>query len=210
MSSAKDGTMIILSSPSGAGKTTLVKKISSIDNFVVSISHTTRTPRTNEINGEDYIFVTKEKFNQLIKNEEFLEYAEVFKNFYGSGKYKVYENLNKGKNVVFDIDWQGTEQIREKNINYKIITFFILPPSKKILLERLKKRDSKDDEIINERMKQFEKDLLHWKNYYYVVINDELEKCYNQINSIINSSFNNEKIKYNQDNIEKHINRLLQ
>tara|TARA_B100001250_G_scaffold367121_1_gene348961 strand:+ start:323 stop:955 length:633 start_codon:yes stop_codon:yes gene_type:complete len=210
MSSAKDGTMIILSSPSGAGKTTLVKKISSIDNFVVSISHTTRTPRTNEINGEDYIFVTKEKFNQLIKNEEFLEYAEVFKNFYGSGKYKVYENLNKGKNVVFDIDWQGTEQIREKNINYKIITFFILPPSKKILLERLKKRDSKDDEIVNERMKQFEKDLLHWKNYDYVVINDELEKCYNQINSIINSSFNNEKIKYNQDNIEKHINRLLQ
>ena len=210
MSSAKDGTMIILSSPSGAGKTTLVKKISSIDNFVVSISHTTRTPRTNEINGKDYIFVTKEKFNQLIKNKEFLEYAEVFKNFYGSGKNKVYENLNEGKNVVFDIDWQGAEQIRKKNINYKIITFFILPPSKKILLERLKKRDSKDDEIVNERMKQFEKDLLHWKNYDYVVINDELEKCYNQINSIINSSFNNEKIKYNQDNIEKHINRLLQ
>ena len=210
MSSAKDGTMIILSSPSGAGKTTLVKKISSRDNFIVSISHTTRTPRTNEINGEDYIFVTKEKFNQLIKNEEFLEYAEVFKNFYGSGKNKVYENLNEGKNVVFDIDWQGAEQIRKKNINYKIITFFILPPSKKILLERLKKRDSKDEKIVNERMKQFEKDLLHWKNYDYVVINDELEKCYNQINSIINSSFNNEKIKYNQDNIEKHINRLLQ
>ena len=210
MSSAKDGTMIILSSPSGAGKTTLVKKISSIDNFVVSISHTTRTPRTNEINGEDYIFVTKEKFNQLIKNEEFLEYAEVFKNFYGSGKNKVYENLNEGKNVVFDIDWQGAEQIRKKNINYKIITFFILPPSKKILLERLKKRDSKDEEIVNERMKQFEKDLLHWKNYDYVVINDDLEKCYNQINSIINSSFNNVKIQYNSDNIEKHINQLLQ
>ncbi len=210
MSSAKDGTMIILSSPSGAGKTTLVKKISSIGNFVVSVSHTTRTPRTNEINGEDYIFVTKEKFNQLIKNEEFLEYAEVFKNFYGSGKKKVYENLNEGKNVVFDIDWQGAEQIRKKNINYKIITFFILPPSKKILLERLKKRDSKDEEIINERMKQFEKDLLHWKNYDYVVINDDLEKCYNQINSIINSSFNNKKIKYNPDNIEKHINQLLQ
>ena len=210
MSSAKDGTMIILSSPSGAGKTTLVKKISSINNFVVSISHTTRTPRTNEINGEDYIFVTKEKFNQLIKNEEFLEYAEVFKNFYGSGKKKVYENLNEGKNVVFDIDWQGAEQIREKNINYKIITFFILPPSKKILLERLKKRDSKDEKIINERMKQFEKDLLHWKNYDYVVINDDLEKCYNQINSIINSSFNNEKIKYNADNIKNHINQLLQ
>ena len=210
MSSVKDGTMIILSSPSGAGKTTLVKKISSINNFVVSISHTTRTPRTNEINGEDYIFVTKEKFNQLIKNEEFLEYAEVFKNYYGSGKNKVYENLNEGKNVVFDIDWQGAEQIRKKNKNYRIITFFILPPSKKILLERLKKRDSKDEKIINERMKQFEKDLLHWKNYDYVVINDDLEKCHNQINSIINSTFNNEKIKYNPDNIEEHINQLLQ
>ena len=210
MSSAKDGTMIILSSPSGAGKTTLVKKISLIDNFVVSVSHTTRTPRTNEINGEDYIFVNKEKFNQLIKNEEFLEYAEVFQNFYGSEKNKVYENLKQGKNVVFDIDWQGAEQIRKKNKNYRIITFFILPPSKKILLERLKKRDSKDEKIINERMKQFEKDLLHWKNYDYVVINDDLEKCYNQINSIINSSFNNEKIKYNADNIKNHINQLLQ
>ena len=104
MSSKKDGIIIILSSPSGAGKTTLVKKIAQEKDFVISISHTTRTPRTNEINGEDYIFVTKEKFNQLIKNEEFLEYAEVFKNFYGSGKKKVYENLNEGKNVVFNID----------------------------------------------------------------------------------------------------------
>ena len=115
----------------------------------------------------------------------------------------------ESKNVVFDIDWQGAEQIRKKNKNYRIITFFILPPSKKILLERLKKRDSKDEKIINERMKQFEKDLLHWKNYDYVVINDDLEKCHNQINSIINSSFNNKKIKYNPDNIEKHINQLL-
>ena len=210
MSSAKDGTMIILSSPSGAGKTTLTKKISAKDNFTVSISHTTRPPRTNEINGKDYIFVDKDDFNQLIKNNQFLEHAEVFKNFYGSGKEKVYEELNNGKNVVFDIDWQGTEQIKKKKLNYKLITFFILPPSKKVLLDRLIKRDLKDEKIVNERMKQFEKDLLHWKNYDYVVINDELEKCYNQINSIINSSFNNEKIKYNQDNIEKHINRLLQ
>ncbi len=210
MSSAKDGTMIILSSPSGAGKTTLVKKISSRDNFVVSVSHTTRTPRTNEINGKDYFFVSKEEFNKLIKNEEFLEYAEVFKNFYGSEKKKIYQNLQEGKNVVFDIDWQGTEQIRKKNINYKVITFFILPPSKKILLERLKKRDLKDEKIVNERMKQFEKDLLQWKNYDYVVINDDLEKCYNQINSIINSFFNNEKIEYNLDKIESQINRLLQ
>ena len=210
MSSEKDGTLIILSSPSGAGKTTLVKKISSKNNFIVSISHTTRTPRTNEINGKDYIFVGKKEFNQLIENDEFLEYAEVFKNFYGSEKKKIYENLNKGKHVVFDIDWQGTEQIKAKNLNYKLMTFFILPPSKKVLLDRLIKRDLKDEKIVNERMKQFEKDVLHWKNYDYVVINDDLDKCYNQITSIINSSLNDEAIKYNIENIENHIHKLLE
>ena len=209
MSSVKDGTMIILSSPSGAGKTTLTKKISAKDNFTVSISHTTRPPRTNEINGKDYIFVDKDDFNQLIKNNQFLEHAEVFKNFYGSGKEKVYEELNNGKNVVFDIDWQGTEQIKKKKLNYKLITFFILPPSKKVLLDRLKKRDLKDEKIVNERMKQFEKDLQQWKNYDYVVINDDLERCYNEITTIINDNLNNEKVNYDFKNIENHIKKLL-
>jgi len=209
MSSVKDGTMIILSSPSGAGKTTLTKKISAKDNFTVSISHTTRPPRTNEINGKDYIFVDKDDFNQLIKNNQFLEHAEVFKNFYGSGKEKVYEELNNGKNVVFDIDWQGTEQIKKKKLNYKLITFFILPPSKKVLLDRLKKRDLKDEKIVNERMKQFEKDLQQWKNYDYVIINDDLERCYNEITSIINDNLNNEKVNYDFKNIENHIKKLL-
>ena len=210
MSSVKDGTMIILSSPSGAGKTTLTKKISAKDNFTVSISHTTRPPRTNEINGKDYIFVDKDDFNQLIKNNQFLEHAEVFKNFYGSGKEKVYEELNNGKNVVFDIDWQGAEQIKNKKLNYKLITFFILPPSKKVLLDRLIKRDLKDEKIVNERMKQFEKDLQHWKNYDYIVINDDLEKCYEEIFSIINSNLNNKKVNYNFKRIEDHIIKLLQ
>ncbi|MFL2896584.1 MAG: guanylate kinase [Candidatus Pelagibacter sp.] len=209
MSSVKDGTMIILSSPSGAGKTTLTKKISAKDNYTVSVSHTTRPPRTNEINGKDYIFVSKENFNELIKDDQFLEHAEVFKNFYGSGKEKVYEELDNGKNVVFDIDWQGTEQIKKKKLNYKLITFFILPPSKKVLLDRLVKRDLKDEKIVNERMKQFEKDLQQWKNYDYVVINDDLEKCYNQITSIINDNLNNEKVNYNLKNIEDHIDNLL-
>jgi len=209
MSSVKDGTMIILSSPSGAGKTTLTKKISAKDNYTVSVSHTTRPPRTNEINGKDYIFVSKENFNELIKDDQFLEHAEVFKNFYGSGKEKVYEELDNGKNVVFDIDWQGTEQIKKKKLNYKLITFFILPPSKKVLLDRLIKRDLKDEKIVNERMKQFEKDLQQWKNYDYVVINDDLEKCYNQITSIINDNLNNEKVNYNLKNIEDHIDNLL-
>tara|TARA_Y100000590_G_scaffold462219_1_gene625782 strand:- start:4690 stop:5322 length:633 start_codon:yes stop_codon:yes gene_type:complete len=210
MSSAKDGTMIILSSPSGAGKTTLTKKISANNNFSVSISHTTRHPRTNEINGKDYIFVNKDEFNELINNDEFLEYAEVFKNLYGSGKQKVYEELIKGNNVVFDIDWQGADQIRKKNLNYKLITFFILPPSKSVLLKRLKQRDSKDEKIVNERMKQFEKDLQHWKNYDYIVINDDLEKCYEEIFSIINSNLNNKKVNYNFKRIEDHIIKLLQ
>ena len=209
MSSVKDGTMIILSSPSGAGKTTLTKKISAKDNFTVSISHTTRPPRTNEINGKDYIFVDKDDFNQLIKNNQFLEHAEVFKNFYGSGKEKVYEELNNGKNVVFDIDWQGTEQIKKKKLNYKLITFFILPPSKKVLLDRLIKRDLKDEKIVNERMKQFEKDLQQWKNYDYVIINDDLERCYNEITTIINDNLNNEKVNYDFKNIENHIKKLL-
>ena len=210
MSSAKDGTMIILSSPSGAGKTTLTKKISANNNFSVSISHTTRHPRTNEINGKDYIFVNKDEFNELINNDEFLEYAEVFKNLYGSGKQKVYEELIKGNNVVFDIDWQGADQIRKKNLNYKLITFFILPPSKSVLQKRLKQRDSKDEKIVNERMKQFEKDLQHWKNYDYIVINDDLEKCYEEIFSIINSNLNNKKVNYNFKRIEDHIIKLLQ
>ena len=210
MSSAKDGTMIILSSPSGAGKTTLTKKISANNNFSVSISHTTRHPRTNEINGKDYIFVNKDEFNELINNDEFLEYAEVFKNLYGSGKQKVYEELIKGNNVVFDIDWQGADQIRKKNLNYKLITFFILPPSKSVLLKRLKQRDSKDEKIVNERMKQFEKDLQHWKNYDYIVINDDLEKCYEEIFSIINKNLNNKKVNYNFKRIEDHIIKLLQ
>ena len=209
MSSVKDGTMIILSSPSGAGKTTLTKKISAKDNYTVSVSHTTRPPRTNEINGKDYIFVSKENFNELIKDDQFLEHAEVFKNFYGSGKEKVYEELDNGKNVVFDIDWQGTEQIKKKKLNYKLITFFILPPSKKVLLDRLIKRDLKDEKIVNERMKQFEKDLQQWKNYDYVVVNDDLERCYNEITSIINDNLNNENVNYDFKNIENHIKKLL-
>ena len=128
-----DGIMVILSSPSGAGKTTLVSLLSKLDNFEVSISHTTRKPRPNEIQGKDYFFVTEEKFQRLIKNEEFLEYARVFNNFYGTSRTPVIDKLNKGKNVLFDIDWQGADQIKNKKMNFKLITFFLLPPSKKVL-----------------------------------------------------------------------------
>ena len=208
MSSTKDGVMVILSSPSGAGKTTLVKKISLANNFQISISHTTRPPRTNEINGEDYFFVNKNKFEVLIKKKEFLEYAKVFENYYGSSKQAVIKNLDNGKNVIFDIDWQGSEQIKKKKLNYKLITFFILPPSRKVLFERLSNRDMKDKNIV-ERMKQFDQDILHWKNYDFVVINDELEKCYYEITNLLKSSINNTSKTYDKKCIENHINNLL-
>ena len=209
MSSIKDGMIVILSSPSGAGKTTLVKKISLENNYHISISHTTRPPRTNEINGKDYFFVDKDKFEILIKKDEFLEYAKVFENYYGSSKQAVINNLDNGKNVIFDIDWQGTEQIKKKKLNYKLITFFILPPSRKVLFERLSNRDMKDKNIVEQRMKQFDQDILHWKNYDFVVINDELEKCYYEITDLLRSSINNAYIKYNKKFIENHIYNLL-
>ena len=181
MPSEKDGVMIILSSPSGAGKTTLTNMLSNEKNFEISISHTTRQPRPNEIPDKDYFFVSDNEFKRLIKNEEFLEYAKVFNNLYGTTRTPVINKLSNGKNVLFDIDWQGADQIKNKNLDYKLITFFILPPSKEVLYSRLSTRDMKDKLIAEERMKQFGRDVLHWINYDYVVVNDDLNKCYNKI-----------------------------
>ena len=208
MPSANDGIMVILSSPSGAGKTTLVSLLSKLEDFEVSISHTTRQPRTNEQPDKDYYFVTEEKFKRLISNEEFLEYAKVFNNFYGSTRTPVIDKLNKGKNVLFDIDWQGADQIKNKKLDYKLITFFILPPSKKILSERLSNRDMKDKLIIEERMKQFEHDVLHWINYDYVVINDNLDNCYKKIDNLIEAEINNGSKDYDVDYIRNHVEKL--
>ena len=201
--------MVILSSPSGAGKTTLVKLLSERKGFVTSISYTTRTPRSNEVDGKDYFFVNKEKFEEMIKNNEFLEYAKVFNNLYGSSKQSVINTLDNGRNVIFDIDWQGASQIREKKLDYKLITFFILPPSRKELFERLLNRDMNDKSIALERMKQFDKDVLKWEDYDYTVINDELESCYNEIVNIINSNISKKIISYDKQKIENHIKKLL-
>ena len=208
MPTSKDGIMVILSSPSGAGKTTLVNLISKQDNFEISISHTTRKPRPNETPNKDYYFVNDKEFQRLIKNEEFLEYAKVFNNYYGTTRTPVIDKLNKGKNVLFDIDWQGADQIKNKNLDFKLITFFILPPSKKILFERLSNRDMKDKLIVEERMKQFERDVLHWINYNYVVINDDLEKCYSRIKNLINAEINDESKDYDLSYIRNHIEKL--
>ena len=205
MSLKKDGIIIVLSSPSGAGKTTLVKKIAKENNFKISISHTTRKPRTNETNGKDYFFTSKEEFKNLIQNKEFLEYAKVFGNYYGSSKNQVLENLNKGENVIFDIDWQGTEQIKKQELNYKLITFFILPPSKSELFKRLKNRDMKDKNIVEERMKQFNEDINHWENYDFVVINDNIDRCYKEIIEFINKKIEKSDHTFDKKYIQNHI-----
>ena len=208
MPTAKDGVMIILSSPSGAGKTTLVRLLSKEPNFEISVSHTTRQPRKKEEQNKDYYFVDEAEFNRLIKNEEFLEYAKVFNNLYGTTRTPVIDKLNKGKNVLFDIDWQGADQIKNKKLDYKLITFFILPPSKEELFERLTNRDMKDKLIADERMKQFEHDVLHWINYDYVVINENLEKCYSKIYDLIQAEMNNGSKDYDLQYIRKHIENL--
>ena len=209
MPSEKDGVMIILSSPSGAGKTTLVKMLSSSDNFEISISHTTRKPRPHETD-KDYFFVNENEFKRLINNQEFLEYAKVFNNFYGTTRTPVIDKLNRGKNVLFDIDWQGADQIKNKKLDYQLITFFILPPSKDVLFERLSNRDMRDKLIAEERMKQFERDVLHWINYDYVVINDDLDKCFYKIKNLIGAEINNGSKDYDLEFIRKHINNLTQ
>ncbi len=208
MSSNKDGIILVLSSPSGAGKTTLVKLLSKNRDFNISISHTTRKPRINEVHGKDYHFVNNEEFKNLIKKDEFLEYAKVFKHFYGSTKTPVINNLKNGKNVIFDIDWQGAEQIKNKKLIYKLMTFFVLPPSKEVLFNRLSNRDMKDKLIVEERMKVFSEDIQHWKNYDYVVINDNLQDCFNKICNLIDSEINNLDNDYDKELIEKHVNKL--
>ncbi len=208
MPTDKDGVMIILSSPSGAGKTTLVSLLSKLNNFDISISHTTRKPRPSETPDKDYYFVNEDNFKRLIKNDEFLEYAKVFNNFYGTTRTPVIDKLNKGKNVLFDIDWQGADQIKNKKLDYKLITFFILPPSKEVLFQRLSNRDMKDKLIVEERMKQFSRDVLHWINYDYVVINENLEECYSKINTLIKAEIENGSKDYDPDFIRAHVERL--
>ena len=204
-----EGIMIILSSPSGAGKTTLVKLLSKRKGFVTSISHTTRTPRSNEVDGKDYHFISNERFEKMIDNKEFLEFAKVFKNFYGTTKSNIFEELNKGNNVIFDIDWQGTNQIISQKFKNRLLTFFILPPSREELFKRLTNRDMKDKLIAEERMTQFDKDVLHWKDYNYVIINNDLEDCYKQISEYIDCEINKKEIIYDKSLIKNHIKKLI-
>jgi guanylate kinase len=181
MAKEKKGLMFVLSSPSGTGKTTLTKKLASNNsNFTISISHTTREPRSNEINGKDYYFVSRDAFEDLVKKKQFFEHANIFDNRYGTLRKPVLELLKRGKDVLFDIDWQGTKQLK-KIENLSLVTFFILPPNLKALKERLLNRHQGHEELVNKRMKKFNEEVSHWNEYNYIVVNDDLEACYERI-----------------------------
>ena len=209
MAIEKKGMMFVLSSPSGVGKTTLTKKIAEHNqNFKISISYTTRKPRPNEINGADYCFVTEQEFNTLIKENSFFEYANIFNNRYGTLKKTVEELLSQGKDVLFDIDWQGTQQLK-KIKSLSLITFFILPPNLQVLKERLLNRHNGQEEIIEKRMNKFNEELSHWTEYNYVVTNDDLDICYNKILDIIMSEKRGITQRQNTNEIVKKIKELI-
>ena len=204
-----NGMMFILSSPSGAGKTTLTKKLKENNkNFQISISHTTRKPRPNEVDGKEYNFVNTEQFQLLIKEGSFFEYATIFGNYYGTLKKPVLDALSHGKDVLFDIDWQGTEQLK-KIPNLNLITFFILPPDVEILKTRLLNRDQNKKKSVEERMKKFNEEVSHWKDYDYVIINDDLERCYGEVLSIIQLEKKGKKKIQKKDEIKDKVKQLI-
>ena len=182
----KKGIYIILSSPSGAGKTSLAKKLLKKNkNFELSVSYTTRKKRPKEINKKDYHFISKKEFNTLKKRSFFIEWAKVFNNYYGTSLEKT-KKINKlGRDILFDIDWQGSRKIKKKLTN-GVISIFILPPSKKELTRRLNKRAQDSKDVVKQRLLNFKTELSHWKEYKHVLINDNLEKTTNKIMKIIN------------------------
>ena len=177
--------MVILSSPSGAGKTTISKKIQQkYQNFKISVSHTTRKPRANEVEGIDYYFINENDFKNKIKSNEFYEYAKIFGNYYGTSKESVLNLLKNKNDVLFDIDWQGTQQLSKfKELN--LLKIFILPPSKEELKKRLIQRNQDKLNVVEERLKAYDTDSAHKEDYDFVVINDNLENCFKEVEKII-------------------------
>jgi len=209
MAKEKRGMMFVLSSPSGAGKTTLTKKIAENNkNFTISISHTTRKPRPNEINGRDYKFVSVQEFNTLVKENNFFEYANIFDNYYGTLKKPVLELLSLGRDVLFDIDWQGTQQLKRIK-SLSLVTFFILPPNIQALKKRLLNRHKGQEELIEKRMDNFNEETSHWNEYNYVFVNDDLDTCYEKILNVIKSEKRGISQNQNTNEIEKKIKELI-
>ena len=195
MKEAHRSIMLVLSSPSGAGKTTISKKIQQkYQNFKISVSHTTRKPRPNEVEGIDYFFISEEGFKEKIKKNQFYEYAKIFDNYYGTSREAVAELLKNRNDILFDIDWQGTQQLSKfKDLN--LIKIFILPPDKKELKKRLVERNQDKKDVVSQRLKSYDSDITHWSDYNFVIINDNLENCFRQIEKIIIQS--KEKISLN-------------
>jgi len=181
--------MVILSSPSGVGKTTLTKKIQQkYQSFKISVSHTTRSPRSNEIDGVDYHFVSYEKFKEYVKQDKFYEYAKIFENYYGTLKKNV-DDAIKSNDIIFDIDWQGTKKLSKfKNLN--LIKIFLIADNKDELKKRLIKRNQNSNKELEQRLNAFEEDIKHWEDYDYVLVNKNLEVCFKQIEKIISNSKN--------------------
>ena len=185
----KENIMVILSSPSGVGKTTLSKKINQkLQNFKISVSHTTRKPRSNEVDGVDYHFVSKSEFLQMINKNRFYEHAKIFGNFYGTLKDTVDKDI-KNNDLLFDIDWQGTKQL-SKFEKLNLIKIFLVANNKIELKKRLEKRNQNTNSEIKKRLASFEEDVLHWKDYDYILINESIDVCFNQLKKIINSHKN--------------------
>jgi guanylate kinase len=181
----KKGVMLVLSSPSGAGKSSICKSLISLDkNLSLSVSTTTRKKRPNEKSGEDYIFVSTEEFENMLSNNNFIEYANVFDNYYGTVKSLVDNKINNGQDLIFDIDWQGAQQLREK-MRENVVSIFILPPSKKELERRLKSRGQDSDEVVKKRMDGASAEITHWAEYDYVIINDDLNKSVNAVLGVL-------------------------
>ncbi len=187
MSGDGENILVILSSPSGVGKTTLTKKIQQkYQSFKISVSHTTRSPRSNEVNGVDYHFVSESKFETLIKEKKFYEYAKIFENYYGTLKENVDQTITKN-DIIFDIDWQGTQQL-SKFKNLKPIKIFLITENKNELKKRLLSRNQNTEEEVEKRFNAFDEDIKHWKDYDYIIINKNLEACFKQIENIIVNS----------------------
>ena len=209
MAKEEKSMMFVLSSPSGTGKTTLAKKIAKGNtNFSISISHTTRKPRPNEINGKDYYFISMGEFEDLINKNNFFEYANIFDNYYGTLKKPVLELLSLGRDVLFDIDWQGTQQLK-KIKNLSLVTFFILPPNIQALKKRLLNRHKGQEELIEKRMDSFNEETSHWNEYNYVFVNDDLDTCYEKILNVIKSEKRGISQNQNTNEIEKKIKELI-
>ena len=184
MSTHEGNILVILSSPSGVGKTTLTKKIQQkYQSFKISVSHTTRLPRSNEVDGVDYHFISKEKFEKLIQEKKFYEYAKIFENYYGTLKDSVDKTIKKN-DILFDIDWQGTKQL-SKFKSLDLIKIYLVAPNREELKNRLIKRNQDSKDEVDKRYNSFESDVMHWKDYDYIIINENLDHCFRQIEKII-------------------------